>query len=70
MYNKIMIRIKLDETLEKLKISRYELSKRAGIQYQVVDKYYKNKVVRYDSYVLDRMCSALGCDISDILQYK
>ncbi|MBE6788769.1 MAG: helix-turn-helix transcriptional regulator [Ruminococcaceae bacterium] len=65
-----MIRIKLDETLEKLKISRYELSKRAGIQYQVVDKYYKNKVVRYDSYVLDRMCSALGCDISDILQYK
>jgi len=69
-YNKIMIRIKLDETLEKLKISRYELSKRAGIQYQVVDKYYKNKVVRYDSYVLDRMCSALGCDISDILQYK
>ena len=69
-YNKIMIRIKLDKTLEKMKISRYELSKRTGIQYQIVDNYYKNKVVRYDSFVLDRICAALGCDISDILEYK
>ena len=65
-----MIKITLDKTLTKLNVSRYELSKRTGIQYQVIDNYYKNKVIRYDSFVLDRICAALGCDISDLLEYK
>ncbi len=65
-----MIRITLDKTLEKLNVSRYELAKRTKIQYQVIDNYYKNKVKRYDGYVLDRICEALDCDISDIVEYK
>ncbi|MBQ8830641.1 MAG: helix-turn-helix transcriptional regulator [Oscillospiraceae bacterium] len=65
-----MIFIKLDKLLEKLGVSRYELSKRTGIQYQIIDNYYKNRVKRYDSYVLDRICTALECDISDIIEYK
>ncbi len=66
----VMIRLILDETLKKLNISRYELAKRSGVQYQIVDKYYKNKVQRYDSYLLDKFCNALDCDISDIIDYK
>ena len=65
-----MIRICLDELLERLGISRYELAKRTGIQYQVIDNYYKNKVKRYDSYVLERICTALDCQISDIIEFK
>lgn len=65
-----MIRIKLDKTLQKLKISRYELAKRTGIQYQVIDNYYKNKVKRYDSYVLERICQALDCSIEDVIELK
>ena len=65
-----MIRISLDKVLKSQNISRYELAKRTGIQYQVIDKYYKNKVVRYDSFVLDRICTALDCDISDIIQFE
>ena len=65
-----MIIITIDKQLEKLKISRYELSKRTGIQYQIIDNYYKNKVKRYDSYVLDRICNALDCKIEDIIEYK
>ena len=64
-----MIRLIIDEYLEKAKITRYELSKRTGIKFQIIDNYYKNKVVRYDSYVLDRICEALGCKIEDILEY-
>ena len=67
--NKVMIRLTLDKVLEKSGISRYELAKRTGMQYQIIDNYYKNKVKRYDSYVLDRICEALGCDISDIIEY-
>ena len=69
-YNTIMIRIKLDKTLKNLNITRYELAKRTGIQYQVIDNYYKNNVKRYDGFVLDRICKALDCPIEDILEYK
>ena len=65
-----MIRLTIDQYLEKVNITRYELSKRTGIKFQIIDNYYKNKVVRYDSYVLDRVCEALGCDISDIVEYQ
>ena len=64
-----MVRLILDKTLEKLKISRYELAKRTGAQYHIIDSYDKNKVVRYDSDLLNRICLALDCDISDIIEY-
>ncbi len=63
-----MIRICLDKALAKYDISRYELAKRTGIQYQIIDNYYKNRVKRYDGFVLERICAALDCDISDILE--
>ena len=69
-YDIIMIKLTLDKLLQKLQISRYELAKRTGIQYQIIDNYYKNKVKRYDSYVLERICEALDCKIEDILEYK
>ena len=65
-----MIKLIIDETLITKGITRYELSKRTGINYQIIDNYYKNKVIRYDSYVLDRICEALDCEISDIIKYE
>ena len=37
------------------------------IQYQTIDHYYKNKVIKYDSYILGCFCEALNCPISDLL---
>lgn len=65
-----MIKLTLDKALEKYGLTRYELAKRTDIQYQIIDNYYKNKVKRYDSYVLERICDAMGCQISDIIEYK
>lgn len=65
-----MIKITLDRILLQREISRYELAKRTGIQYQIIDNYYKNRVKRYDGYVLDRICEALECTVSDILEYQ
>ena len=64
----VTIRLTLDKTLKKLNMSRYELAKLTGIRYHILDNYYKNKVVRYDSYVLGRICDALSCQISDLLE--
>ena len=65
-----MIRLTLKEFLDNNKITRYQLNKKSGIDYQTIDNYYKNKVVRYDSYVLDKICTALDCEISDIIEFK
>lgn len=63
----IMIKLNLNKILETRGMTRYQLAKITGIKYQTIDNYYKNKVVRYDSYILSKICEALDCEISDIL---
>jgi DNA-binding Xre family transcriptional regulator len=65
-----MVRLTLKEYIDEKGITRYELAKRTLINYQVINKYYKNAVVRYDTYILDKICEALGCGIADIIEYK
>ncbi len=65
-----MIVLTLDKVLKSAGVTRYELAKRTGIQYQIIDNYYKNRVKRYDSFVLDRICEALDCRIEDIINYS
>ena len=64
-----MVRLCLDKYLDKRGITRYELAKRTDIKFQTIDRYYKNRVVRYDNYILDRICAALECSPSDIIEY-
>ena len=64
-----MIRLTIDKMLEKRSITRYELAKRTEIKFQTIDRYYKNRVIRYDSYILDRICEVLECYVSDIIEY-
>ena len=64
-----MVRLTIDKYLETCGITRYELAKRTEVKFQTIDRYYKNRVVRYDSYILDRICTALECNLSDIIEY-
>ncbi|MCL1816761.1 MAG: helix-turn-helix transcriptional regulator [Clostridiales bacterium] len=63
-----IMRLCLDELLEKQQISRYELAKRTGVTYPTIDGYYKNKVLRYDTEVLLKICVALNCEISELIK--
>lgn len=65
-----MIRLTLKELLDSKDKTRYFLAKETGIHYHIIDSYYKNKVIRYDAYVLDRICTALNCKIADLIEYK
>ena len=65
-----MIKITLDSLLDSRNISRYELAKRTGIRYHIIDNYYKNKVIRYDSFILDKICTALDCKSEDIIKFE
>jgi len=65
-----MVRLTLDKLLKDKGITRYELAKRTGIRFHIIDNYYKNKVVRYDSDVLNKICDALKCDVAELIAYE
>ena len=64
------VKLKLNEYIDSLGITRYELSKNTGIRYDTIDKYYKNKVQRYDSFILSKICDVLNCRIEDLCEFK
>jgi len=59
----------LKSFLDSRGITRYRLTKMTGVDDSTIDSYYKNKNFRYDAYILAKMCHALDCDISDLLEY-
>ena len=63
-----MVKLTLDKLLDDRGITRYELEKVTGIKYQTIDNYYKNKVMRYDSDLLLKICIALDCEVGDIIK--
>ena len=63
------IRIKLDELIEKSGISKNKLIHRAEMQRTQINNYCNNKVTRLDTDVLARICTVLGCQIGDLLEF-
>ncbi len=60
----------LKKVMYRKHISIYHLSKLTGLKYDVILRYYNNQIIRYDSFVLARLCYALNCCISDLLKYE
>lgn len=40
-----------------------------AVNYDLVNRYYNNRVIRIDIDIIARMYFALECDVSDILKY-
>lgn len=64
----IEIRLILADILRQRNMSRYELAKRSDVPYPTIDRYYRNKVVRYDSDIIRRICLALDCTPGDLIR--
>ena len=64
------IRIKLDELIEKSGISKNKLSHKAEMQRTQLNKYMNDEVSLLSVDVLERICSVLECDISDLLVFR
>lgn len=63
-------RLTLDEYMRAHGISRNKLVKAADLQYTQLQSYCNNTIQRPDLGVLARICFALQCDLSDIVQYE
>ncbi len=67
-YGKIDVCLK--EVLDVRGLSRYYLAKNTNTRFEVIDKWYYNKVERLDLDVLARICYVLNCSPSDIIKYN
>lgn len=67
-HGKIVMHI--DEIIKNSGLSKNRVCQRAEIQHSQLNKMINNQTLRIDLDVLARLCDTLGCDISDILEYK
>ena len=63
------IHIKLDELIKNQNISISKLAFRSETQRTQLKAYLRGDIMRVDLAVLSRLCYALQCDLSDILEY-
>jgi putative transcriptional regulator len=63
------IHIKLDELIQKTGISKNMLSHKAEMQRSQINHYCNNTITRLDTDVLARLCTALNCEIGDLLEF-
>lgn len=63
------VRLCLAEILDERGMSRNHLSRLTGTRYEVINKWYQNKVEKLDLDVLARICYVLQCQVSQLLVY-
>lgn len=64
------INLKLKEYMDEHKIKRNALAKRVNTRFEVIDKWYNNRIENIDLDILARICFVLSCDTNDILKYE
>ncbi len=63
------VKINLAKLIEENGISKSKLSQRAELQRTQLNRYCNNAVTRLDVDVLARLCTVLGCEIGDLLEF-
>ena len=63
------VRINLSKLIKENGISKNKLSRRAEMQRTQINHYCNNTVTRLDIDVLARLCTVLGCEIGDLLEF-
>jgi len=62
------IEIKLAKLLESKSISQRELARQTGVRLASINEMCQNDIIRLTLDNLAKICDALNCDISDILE--
>ena len=65
-----MIIFSFDKVMDKKQINRNQLASRAGIRFEVADRFYNGKIERMDIDVLARVCFVLDCDVADVMSFQ
>ena len=64
-YGKVVF--SFDKVMNEKQINRNQLASRAGIRFEVADRFYNGNIERLDIDVLARVCFVLDCDVADVM---
>lgn len=64
------IRFNIKKVMDEKNITKTQLAKRTGLHHQIIDRYYNNKIERYDKDILARICFILNCSLNEIMYYE
>lgn len=68
-YGKVIV--KLAKVIDSRGITRNRLSTLTGVQYSIVDRYYKGRRIELvDLDFLAKVCYVLDCRVEDLLEYQ
>ena len=67
-YGKISVHLK--EIMDSKQITRNYLAKVSNTRFEVIDRWYHNKVEKMDLDILARICYVLECSPADIIRYE
>lgn len=65
-----MIRCHLSKLMGEKKLKIADVARAIGVHRNTITLLYYEKAQRIDFEVLDKLCNYLGCDVSDILEFK
>ncbi len=65
-----MIKITLSRKLGELRVSQAELSAKTGIRPNTINELFHNVAERVNLEHLDKICEALDCDLSEIIEFS
>ena len=63
------INIRLRELMDSRHITRNYLAKASNTRFEVINKWYQNRVEKMDLDILARICYVLDCTPADIIEY-
>lgn len=63
------LEIRLAELLKEKGMNRNRLSVKAAMNWKQVNRYYDNSITLLDTFVLCKICTALDCNIEDLLLF-
>lgn len=61
---------KLDDLLKKNNVSINKLMRDTNTDFKVIKRLITGELVRFDIFVLARLCDYFNCQIEDIIEYK
>jgi len=60
--------VDITSRMKEIEISKNRLCKMTGIAYNALQRYCKSEVIRVDLDVMSRICTALNCEINDVIK--
>ena len=63
------LEIRLAELIKEKGLNRNKVSLKAAMNWRQVDRYCENDITRLDTFVLCKLCTALECEIQDLLVF-